>query len=58
MKFVLYQFAECIGVARQSFLIFSKFLQGHMQWLFDDKGRRYLDLIAGIVTINVGHSHP
>ncbi|NXG43512.1 AGT2 aminotransferase, partial [Psilopogon haemacephalus] len=32
--------------------------QGHMQWLFDYEGRRYLDLIAGIVTVSVGHCHP
>lgn len=33
-------------------------LQGHMQWLFDHTGRRYLDLFSGIVTVSVGHSHP
>lgn len=32
--------------------------QGHMQWLFDHTGRRYLDLFAGIVTVSVGHCHP
>ncbi|XP_053159716.1 alanine--glyoxylate aminotransferase 2, mitochondrial isoform X2 [Hemicordylus capensis] len=32
--------------------------QGHMQWLFDHEGRRYLDLFAGIVTVGVGHCHP
>ncbi|XP_045767010.1 alanine--glyoxylate aminotransferase 2, mitochondrial [Maniola jurtina] len=32
--------------------------QGHMQWLFDHEGRRYLDLIGGIVTVSVGHCHP
>ncbi|XP_070575639.1 alanine--glyoxylate aminotransferase 2, mitochondrial-like [Ptychodera flava] len=32
--------------------------QGHMQWLYDDTGRRYLDLFAGIVTVSVGHCHP
>lgn len=31
---------------------------GKMQWLFDDKGRRYLDMFGGIVTISVGHCHP
>lgn len=34
------------------------FHQGHMQWLFDHTGRRYLDLIGGIVTVSVGHCHP
>ncbi|KAL8203995.1 UNVERIFIED_CONTAM: alanine--glyoxylate aminotransferase 2 [Gekko kuhli] len=32
--------------------------QGHMQWLFDHEGRRYLDLFAGISTVGVGHCHP
>ncbi|KAI0218969.1 hypothetical protein LSAT2_029386 [Lamellibrachia satsuma] len=32
--------------------------QGHMQWLFDHEGRRYLDMFAGIVTVSVGHCHP
>jgi alanine-glyoxylate transaminase/(R)-3-amino-2-methylpropionate-pyruvate transaminase len=31
---------------------------GHMQWLYDEKGRRYLDVFGGIVTVSVGHSHP
>jgi len=33
-------------------------VEGHMQWLFDETGRRYLDLLAGIVTVSVGHCHP
>lgn len=33
-------------------------VEGHMQWLFDETGRRYLDAIAGIVTVSVGHCHP
>ncbi|XP_063828356.1 alanine--glyoxylate aminotransferase 2, mitochondrial-like [Ostrinia nubilalis] len=32
--------------------------QGHMQWLFDHEGRKYLDLFGGIVTVSVGHCHP
>ena len=32
--------------------------QGSMQWLWDDKGQRYLDLFGGIVTVSVGHCHP
>ena len=32
--------------------------QGHMQWLWDTTGKRYLDLFAGIVTVSVGHCHP
>ncbi|MDX2206125.1 MAG: aspartate aminotransferase family protein [Gemmatimonadales bacterium] len=33
-------------------------VDGHMQWLFDETGRRYLDCIAGIVTVSCGHCHP
>ena len=33
-------------------------VEGHMQYLYDDTGRRYLDGFGGIVTISVGHSHP
>lgn len=33
-------------------------VDGHMQYLFDEKGRRYLDAFAGIVTVSVGHCHP
>lgn len=32
--------------------------QGHMQWLWDHTGKRYLDLFGGIVTVSVGHCHP
>ncbi|XP_013396767.1 alanine--glyoxylate aminotransferase 2, mitochondrial-like [Lingula anatina] len=32
--------------------------QGHMQYLWDVDGKRYLDLFAGIVTVSVGHCHP
>lgn len=31
---------------------------GHKQYLFDHKGERYLDLISGISTVVLGHSHP
>src|SRR6185436_7881132 len=33
-------------------------VEGKGQYLFDEKGRRYLDGIAGIVTVSVGHCHP
>ena len=33
-------------------------VEGYMQYLFDEKGKRYLDLFAGIVTVSCGHSHP
>jgi len=33
-------------------------VEGYMQYLFDETGRRYLDFFAGIVTVSVGHCHP
>ena len=33
-------------------------VEGKGQYLFDDQGRRYLDALAGIVTVSVGHCHP
>ncbi len=33
-------------------------VEGHMQYLYDETGRRYLDLIAGIATVSCGHCHP
>lgn len=32
--------------------------QGHMQYVWDEKGKRYLDAFAGVVTVSVGHCHP
>jgi len=33
-------------------------VEGKGQYIFDEKGRRYLDGLGGIVTISVGHCHP
>src|SRR3569833_1603506 len=33
-------------------------VEGHMQYLWDEKGKQYLDGFAGIVTVSVGHCHP
>lgn len=33
-------------------------VEGRAQYLFDEKGRRYLDGFGGIVTVSVGHCHP
>eukprot|EP00892_Ulva_mutabilis_P002333 jgi/Ulvmu1/120/UM001_0124.1 len=33
-------------------------VDGKMQYLFDETGRRFLDAFAGIVTVSVGHCHP
>ena len=43
------------------FLYYKKpvmFVEGKMQYIWDDTGKRYLDGLAGIVTISVGHCHP
>src|SRR5262245_62149485 len=33
-------------------------VEGKMQYVWDERGTRYLDAFAGIVTISVGHCHP
>ncbi|KAJ4978713.1 hypothetical protein NE237_009493 [Protea cynaroides] len=33
-------------------------VDGKMQYLFDENGRRYLDAFAGIATVCCGHCHP
>ncbi len=33
-------------------------VEGSMQYLYDEAGRRYLDGFGGIVTVSVGHCHP
>jgi alanine-glyoxylate transaminase/(R)-3-amino-2-methylpropionate-pyruvate transaminase len=32
--------------------------EGHMQYVWDETGKRYLDAFAGVVTVSVGHCHP
>ena len=32
--------------------------KGEMQYLYDHKGAKYLDMFGGIVTVSVGHCHP
>ena len=33
-------------------------VEGKMQYVWDDSGKRYLDGLGGIVTVSVGHCHP
>jgi len=33
-------------------------VEGAMQYVWDETGRRYLDGLGGIVTVSVGHCHP
>src|ERR1051326_8695238 len=32
-------------------------VEGRMQYVWDEQGRRYLDALGGIVTVSVGHCH-
>jgi alanine-glyoxylate transaminase/(R)-3-amino-2-methylpropionate-pyruvate transaminase len=59
--------AEAVLALRKEFLspaLFAYYqrpvmiVEGKGQYLFDEQGRRYLDAIAGIVTVSVGHCHP
>ncbi|MBQ6976141.1 MAG: aspartate aminotransferase family protein [Selenomonadaceae bacterium] len=35
-----------------------QFVRGEMQYLFDDAGKKYLDMYAGVSVINCGHCNP
>ena len=59
--------AEDVFKARKEFLnpalfhIYKKplmLVEGKAQYVWDEKGRRYLDAFAGIATVSVGHCHP
>lgn len=58
--------AEVLALRRQFlnpavFLYYKKpimLVEGAMQYVWDDAGKRYLDGIGGIVTVSVGHCHP
>jgi 4-aminobutyrate aminotransferase-like enzyme len=34
------------------------FVKGQGQYLYDETGKEYLDMFAGIVTVSLGHCHP
>lgn len=44
---VTHYYREPLHIARAS-----------MQWVWDVKGKRYLDAFGGIVTVSAGHNHP
>lgn len=48
---------DCLGF---KFWLYAQLniVEGKMQYLFDEDGRRYLDAFAGIVTVSCGHCHP
>lgn len=58
--------AEVLALRKQYlnpgiFLYYKKplmLVEGAMQYVWDDTGRRYLDALGGIVTVSVGHCHP
>ncbi|MFH2201763.1 MAG: aspartate aminotransferase family protein [Elusimicrobiota bacterium] len=33
-------------------------VRGEMQYLYDEKGKKYLDCFAGVCTVSIGHCHP
>ncbi len=33
-------------------------VRGERQFVFDEKGKKYLDGFAGVATVSIGHSHP
>ncbi len=35
-----------------------RFVKGKGMYLWDDKGKRYLDFLAGIAVVSLGHCHP
>ncbi|KAG8188974.1 hypothetical protein JTE90_010063 [Oedothorax gibbosus] len=47
--------ASCIPLLYKDPIMIS---QGHMQYVWDHTGKRYLDMFGGIVTVSVGHCHP
>ncbi len=58
--------AEVLALRKQYlspglFLYYKKpimIVEGSMQYVWDDTGKRYLDGLGGIVTVSVGHCHP
>ena len=58
--------AEVLALRKQYlnpgiFLYYQKplmLVEGAMQYVWDETGKRYLDGIGGIVTVSVGHCHP
>jgi alanine-glyoxylate transaminase/(R)-3-amino-2-methylpropionate-pyruvate transaminase len=33
-------------------------VEAYEEFVFDEQGKRYIDLIGGISCVNIGHSHP
>lgn len=59
--------ADEIGRLRKEYLLPStmsyysdpvNIVRGSMQYVWDDKGKKYLDAFSAVVTISVGHCHP
>lgn len=48
-------------ISKTIFTLYKKplmLVEGKMQYVFDEHGKRYLDGLAGIATVSVGHCHP
>lgn len=45
-------------ISTSHFWVQLNIVEGKMQYLFDESGKRYLDAFAGIVTVSCGHCHP
>jgi len=45
-------------VVMQTYRRSAEFVRGEDMWLFDPAGRRYLDFLAGIAVVAVGHANP
>jgi len=48
-------------VSSASFMLYKTpimIVDGKMQYLFDQKGHRFLDLYCGVATSGMGHCHP
>lgn len=48
-------FSDCINLYYKEPIMIT---QGYMQYVWDQTGKRYLDMFGGIVTVSVGHCHP
>ena len=48
-------------LSKAAFMLYKKpvmIVNGKMQYLFDQEGKKYLDLFAGVATSGMGHCHP
>ena len=46
------------GFSTEIYILPLMVVEGHMQYVWDETGKQYLDAFAGVATISVGHCHP